>query len=261
MRLEFSKADGDLERRAFELYLRTGLTFRPQNSESSLMGLKYNHNHDPANGRFTFSNGSGFNRGSDGFGGGGASGSFGNRVRPLHARNTVSPPIATPRTGIASTPPKQLDRKPAAKSPATGSQMRHISKNGYDFEIDHNNRTMSVKGTLTLNPAQTRSRSAQARAGGSDRLPTDHGGHYIARRFNGPTEAYNHFAQDGKFNNGEYRRLENKWEKAVRSGHRVTVNITPLYRGNSMRPSDIVVRYKTDGKRIRRKFPNSAKGH
>lgn len=76
------------------------------------------------------------------------------------------------------------------------AELRHVVGNGYDYAIDAQERTRSVSGTLTLNPDQHRSRSAQTAAGGADRLPGDDGGHYIARRFNGPTEAFNHFAQD-----------------------------------------------------------------
>jgi hypothetical protein len=49
-------------------------------------------------------------------------------------------------------------------------------------------------------------------------LTTDEGGHYIGRRFNGPTDEFNHFAQDISFNRGEYKRLENKWHRALNEG-------------------------------------------
>ncbi|WP_419827366.1 DNA/RNA non-specific endonuclease [Sphingomonas sp.] len=55
---------------------------------------------------------------------------------------------------------------------------------------------------------QQRSRNAQATAGGGNRLATDDGGHYVAVRFNGPTDTFNHFAQDANFNRGGYRLLE-----------------------------------------------------
>ena len=147
-----------------------------------------------------------------------------------------------------------------AKVPSIEEQLnsnwQRVSKNGYRFQIDVIERPRKIGGTLTLNPAQRRSRSAQAGAGGSDRLSTDHGGHYIARRFNGPRETFNHFAQDASFNIREYRALENLWAAAVRSGSKVTVDIVPIYEGTSLRPSSIYVRYVIDGKPGRRVFTN-----
>jgi hypothetical protein len=113
---------------------------------------------------------------------------------------------------------------------------------------------------LTFNAAQPRSRASQAGAGGSDRLSDDDGGHYIARRFNGPTEAFNHFAQNASFNRGGYRALEDQWAKAKREGKKVLVNITPEYIGRSKRPSWIDVRFMVDNEIRSVRFPNASKG-
>jgi hypothetical protein len=109
---------------------------------------------------------------------------------------------------------------------------------------------------VVLNTNQTRSRSAQARAGRPDRRSSDDGGHYIARRFNGPTEAFNHFAQDANFNRGAYRALEDEWARAIRAGRSVMVRIVPGYEGSSRRPSLINVWFWVDGKRKSLRFPN-----
>lgn len=69
---------------------------------------------------------------------------------------------------------------------------------------------MRAYGELRLEPEQPRSRSAQANAGKPDRLPDDHGGHFIAREFGGPETRYNHFAQNVRFNSSDYRKLENE---------------------------------------------------
>lgn len=45
-------------------------------------------------------------------------------------------------------------------------------------------------------------------------------GHHIAARFNGPTEAFNHFAQDANFNRRGYRWLEDEWTRDKRAGNR-----------------------------------------
>lgn len=99
---------------------------------------------------------------------------------------------------------------------------------------------------MTLVDRPVRSRAAQAQAGGSDRRPTDDGGHYIAARFNGPTDAFNHFAQDATFNRGEYRLLEDQWARAKRAGRDVTVKIVPSYDGLSKRPAVINIWFKID---------------
>src|SRR3546814_19055716 len=77
------------------------------------------------------------------------------------------------------------------------------------------------------------SRRNQRSAGGADRRATDDGGHYIAARFNGPSDAFNHFAQDANFNRGTYRAMEDAWAASVRAGHRVMVDIVPHYDGLS----------------------------
>ena len=121
-----------------------------------------------------------------------------------------------------------------------------IEKNGYRFKMDSAIRTNGIAGEIRIK-AHPRSRSAQANAGKPDRLSSDDGGHYIAARFNGPREWFNHFAQDANFNRGAYRVLENRWAKAVRKGKRVLVDITPMYRGSSKRPYKLIVRWVVDG--------------
>jgi hypothetical protein len=95
-----------------------------------------------------------------------------------------------------------------AKSP----KPRHrIISNGYGFEIDKDiNRTENVGGELRMDGEVQRSRRAQADAGRPDRRAGDDGGHFIAARFGGPREWFNHFAQDANFNRGEYRKMEDQ---------------------------------------------------
>lgn len=91
-------------------------------------------------------------------------------------------------------------------------------------------------------------------------MPGDDGGHHIARRFNGPTEAFNHFAQDANFNRGDYRALENQWATAKKAGKTVTVRIVPEYNGSSQRPSALNIWFRINGRRESVKLPNKAKG-
>lgn len=100
----------------------------------------------------------------------------------------------------------------------------------------------------------------QRAAGGPDRRAGDQGGHYIARRFNGPTEAFNHFAQDGNFNRSDYAKLEEEWAKAKRLGKNVRVKIVPVYEGSSQRPSVLNVWFWIDGVRKSARLPNESQG-
>jgi hypothetical protein len=109
---------------------------------------------------------------------------------------------------------------------------------------------------LGLKPNQRRSRSAQQNAGKPDRLPSDHGGHYIAREFGGPEIPENHFAQDAGINRGEYRKLEILWKKALKRKQKVDVKIDPKYEGDSKRPHSLEVKYTINGKEYNQTVPN-----
>jgi hypothetical protein len=100
----------------------------------------------------------------------------------------------------------------------------------------------------------------QTQAGGADRRPTDEGGHYIAARFNGPSDAFNHFAQDRNFNRGAYREMERGWGKELAAGRRVHVRIVPEYHGDSRRPYRIVVRWTVNGRQKTKIFGNAQGG-
>ena len=239
-------------RQDFSEWLRTGRAVR------NGVEFKFNPYHDPANGRFTTASGGwmggGFTGGGGGsFGGGGASGSWSSTGKPAKAPGNASPlprPVPPVSAVVAATPVIQ-QRLQLAPNP------RRVVRNGYEYRIDAEDRTTGVSGTLTLSGTQLRSGRIQAQAGGPDRRPkTDDGGHYIAARFNGPTDAFNHFAQDANFNRGGYRVLENQWADETKSGKQVTVRITPSYDGASKRPAAIDVWYSIDGNEKKRHFPN-----
>jgi hypothetical protein len=145
--------------------------------------VKFNPWHDPKDGRFTFRQGGSISGGGGGFGGGGATGRFNVPSRP-RPKSTTS---QTPKP-VVSVP------KP---SPSATDRMHRITENGYDFDLDSDNRTRRAGGTVRLDSGQRRSRSVQRRAGVPDRLPSDEGGHYVAREFGGPDKDFNHFAQEG----------------------------------------------------------------
>ena len=235
--------------------------------------VKYNDNHDPANGQFT-SDGNGgarlvsddrFRGGGGSFGGGGATGGgypSPSRTKPKLPKTVVaSPTIITSSRGPGNKP------LTIAKAPATprgrslANGFKRISRNGYDFNIDSLQRTRRAGGTMVLNPSQPISRASQRNAGGVDRRATDDGGHFIGREFSGPRGAFNHFAQDRNFNRSGYRKLELGWKKAIRSGKTVTVDIVPAYKGTSLRPSSVYVVDVINGVRNKMNFPNEPKGN
>ncbi|WP_367398603.1 DNA/RNA non-specific endonuclease [Sphingobium sp. OAS761] len=122
--------------------------------------------------------------------------------------------------------------------------------------MDSRERTRRVSGALTVANVPIRSRVSQRQAGGIERRASDDGGHYIASRFNGPTESFNHFAQDANFNRGGYRVLEDEWARDKRAGRAVTVKIVPRFDGASARPTVIDVWWTVDGNAKSVKFPN-----
>jgi hypothetical protein len=275
--MEFTR--GELQRGVFRLWMRTGLWFPIP--EGALTEEKYNHWHDPANGRFTY-RGTGRHDGGPeaerprgGFGGGGASGGWGVRPRstPPRPRNAEPTQSEGPSAFLLPTakpaPTRVPETKPVAAKPLPKPQPKPASKpevfrviirNGYRWRIDKLDRLRFVDGELRLGTVEPRSRALQAAAGKPDRRPTDDGGHYIAPRFNGPREAFNHFAQDANFNRGTYRLIENEWAAGRRAGHRVIVKLNPLYSASSKRPEALDITWYIDGEKKSFKIPNENQG-
>lgn len=200
--------------------------------------------------------GGGFTGGGGGsFGGGGATateawGSPEPKRRPTPS-HTLAPTIASSNRAAATSTVSAR----TAKAPS--ELLRTVVRNGYTYQIDARERTLRVSGMLTVAEAPARSRTSQRQAGGAERRTSDDGGHYIAARFNGPTEAFNHFAQDANFNRGGYRQLEDEWARDKRAGRAVTVKIVPQFSGTSVRPSTINVWWTVDGKRKSVRFLNA----
>ncbi|MDE2619367.1 MAG: DNA/RNA non-specific endonuclease [Sphingomonadales bacterium] len=232
------------ERRAFLHWLRTGRIL--PDGDGPAPQWKFNPWHDPADGRFTFRNAGRY----FGFGGGGASGTW-----PAPAKSHPSRP-----TDKRAAPAKNGAVVAAAVAAATryhdgGARKVHL-RHTYRYETDRLQRTRDINADLELGHASPRSRLAQRQAGGPDRHPGDDGGHYIAHRFNGPSDSFNHFAQNARFNRGRYRALEDKWARALRAGQSVHVHITPHYVGTSQRPASITVVTTIDGNSTFQEFPN-----
>jgi DNA/RNA non-specific endonuclease len=140
-----------------------------------------------------------------------------------------------------------------------------IVEKGYTFTTDGQGRVASASGKLALNPnagapRDAATKAAQKEVGWDDRLSTDHGGHLIGDRFNGPGDLKNLFAQDGNFNLGEYKKLENGWAKELGKGRSVDVNVNLSYPKDSLRPTTVDVSTKINGKVMARNIYDNAPG-
>ena len=244
----------EAERRAFVYWLRTGRRHAP--GLLAVAEHKFNPWHDPTNGQFTSGDGGGgsrFTGGRGDFGGGGAQSSWDGPKAP---KSRDKPVRSKPVQRFDTAPHKLLRTLPfLARRPGTGEHSV-LHRNGYQFEIDSQHRTVESTGTITLGHASARSRLQQARAGGADRRPSDDGGHFIAHRFNGPGDAFNHFAQNAGFNRGEDRAIEDGWARSTRQGKAVFVRIRAHYRGASRRPDSLKVQWTIDDHTWVRIFPN-----
>lgn len=125
--------------------------------------------------------------------------------------------------------------------------VRYKDKNGYYYETDSLGRIIKAKTTMGLKLKKAaRNHKAQTSAGGKWRLEGDHGGHLFASIFNGSGELDNIVAMNGNLNQSVYRKLENKWKRALEQGQRVDVDIELVYEGESLRPSGFNINYAID---------------
>ncbi|WHX87649.1 T7SS effector LXG polymorphic toxin [Bacillus paralicheniformis] len=77
--------------------------------------------------------------------------------------------------------------------------------------------------------------------------PGDHAGHLAADRFGGSPELDNLVSQSSNVNQSKYKRLENKWAKAISEKKKVAVNVKINYDGNNPRPKSFDIKYSIDG--------------
>jgi hypothetical protein len=114
---------------------------------------------------------------------------------------------------------------------------------GYRYTTDGLGRVARADGTLDLNKAD-RAGYQQQHAGGSWRQLTDQGGHLIASIFGGPGERINLVPMDANLNQGAWRSMEAGWAKELAAGKTVSVDVQPIYAGESLRPDRFVIRHK-----------------
>jgi hypothetical protein len=88
------------------------------------------------------------------------------------------------------------------------------------------------------------------------KLPTDHAGHLAGDRFGGSPELDNLVSMSRSANLSVYKRLENRWARALENGQQVSVRVRINYDGNNMRPSSFDVQYTIDGVGFEQHIPN-----
>jgi hypothetical protein len=136
--------------------------------------------------------------------------------------------------------------------------IQYTSPEGYTYKTDELGRIISCEGTLQKGVAE-RNKYAQRTVGGKDRLPDDEGGHLIASIFKGSGDIDNLVPMDSNLNKGEWKKMENDWNDALDDGEEVKVKITPVYEGDSQRPTRFEINYKI-GDSIKTKFLRNAPG-
>lgn len=130
--------------------------------------------------------------------------------------------------------------------------------NGYTYKTDGQGRIISASGKLHMKEHEGRLpiRDSIEDIGKGDQQDGDDRGHLIGDQFDGANGLENMIPQDADINRNDFRKLENELAKEVRAGKDVFVEVTPIYEGDSRRPSGVMVTYTIDGKTSTVFFPN-----
>lgn len=88
------------------------------------------------------------------------------------------------------------------------------------------------------------------------KLPGDHAGHVAADRFGGSGQRDNMVSQHWLVNLSSYKKLENKWSRAIRDGKKVDVKVEIKYQGDDLRPSEFIIEYTIDGEQKTKRITN-----
>ncbi|MEC3665135.1 T7SS effector LXG polymorphic toxin [Bacillus velezensis] len=126
------------------------------------------------------------------------------------------------------------------------------TKEGYSYKTDNYGRITNVDADLQLGEGK-RNQYAQSNVGKpQDRLPDDDGGHLIGSQFKGSGEIDNLIAQNSQVNRsgGEWYKMETEWANALKEEppRKVKVKISPVYKGDSLRPDSFEIMYHIEGK-------------
>ena len=124
---------------------------------------------------------------------------------------------------------------------------RYIVDGNKIYDTDHLGRVVRVEATLKLDTLD-RNTYQQLKAG-KQGIDGDEGGHLIASILNGSGEKINLLPMNSNLNRGVWKKLENRWAKALRKGKTVKVKIEPIYEGTDIRPESFDVLYSIDNRR------------
>ena len=80
-----------------------------------------------------------------------------------------------------------------------------------------------------------------------DKQAGDHAGHLIADSFGGSPKLDNLVSQYSKVNQGDYRKMELLWYRAIKAGNQVSISINLDYTNGSKRPEGFHISYMIDG--------------
>ena len=126
----------------------------------------------------------------------------------------------------------------------------------YSYLTDKSGRVSKVSGELKLETKDRNMYQQRKAVEIKDGVKgEDQGGHLIARIFNGPGEQINYIPQNAKLNNGKWRAMEAKWQKALEEGKKVEIEIKINY-NETQRPTDFEIIYYINGKRTKELFLN-----
>lgn len=129
--------------------------------------------------------------------------------------------------------------------------------NGYRYKTDELGRIVSAEGMLKMkDPGYERNMEKVRDYDNQEYRNTDDRGHLIAHQFGGSDRLENLIPQDSKINQVDFRNFECDLANEVKGGKDVTVEVEPIYEGESTRPIAIVVSYSIDGEDSVRVFPN-----
>ena len=117
-------------------------------------------------------------------------------------------------------------------------------ENNYIYKTDELGRQCGATACLQLKKHDKRKGNVGKPA---DKLPGDEAGHLFADMFGGSRFLDNLVAQSFNVNRSEYRKMENIWQRALKDGKSVYVDIDLNYEGNSFRPTSFDITYYIDG--------------
>ena len=136
--------------------------------------------------------------------------------------------------------------------------IQYVTEDGYRYSTDEFGRISKVEVDELVLKKGARNSYSQRVAGREDRVVEadtveglDDGGHLIGTQFNGSGDLDNLVSMNRDINRlgGAWFNMEKEWAKALKETppRKVTVDIQPVYSGNSLRPDSFFVEYQIEG--------------